>query len=505
MTSREPNVRDEREPAGDDEEEGGLDLEQVRERLGFALRAPRRHPKLAAAVFVVVAALGVTVAFTMPRTYSAQVKLLAQRNLVVPALTNPNRVVPRDADNPTRNVADLIMRRENLAALCTELDLVNRFYSHRSAALRLKDKVLGGSTTEADRTYDLVGTLEKKLQVQADENTVTISVDWSDPQLAYDIVSRVQQNFLEARYDNEVAMITDAITVLQDHAKAELDHLNVALDEYQKLLAEEGPRTVPRGGDVGRRPVVGGGGGGGGPAPRPSAIAAVAPDPDLTAALDDKRRQIRALEDERQRELSGLRQQLSQAQLTLTPQHPTVMALQAQIDARSQPSPELLQLKSEERALMAQLAPAAALPGAVAPQPRGYGGGNVPAAIAALPPIPPLPAAWEADGRAQLARSKLDSAIKSYQDVAGRIDAANIELEIARTAFKYRYTVVNPAEVPKKPKKPLGLMVGGGSVVAAVVLAILFAAGRDAWRGRILEAWQVRRKLKLDVLGELDS
>jgi hypothetical protein len=34
-----------------------------------------------------------------------------------------------------------------------------------------------------------------------------------------------------------------------------------------------------------------------------------------------------------------------------------------------------------------------------------------------------------------------------------RIDGANMELEIARTAFKYRYTVVTPAEVPHKPKK----------------------------------------------------
>jgi uncharacterized protein involved in exopolysaccharide biosynthesis len=504
MTSRDPNVRDEREPVGEEEEEGGLDLEQVKERLGFALRGPRRHPKLAAAVFVIVASLGVTVAITMPRTYSAQVRLLAQRNFVVPALTNPNRVVPRDADNPTRNVADMIMRRENLSALCKELSLVDRFYAHRSAALRLKDAVLGGSGTEADKEYAVVGTLEKKLTVQADENSVTIAVDWTDPQLAFDIVSRVQQNFLEARYDNEVAMIGDAITVLQDHAKSEMDHLNQALDEYQKLLAEEGPRTAaPRGPDgVVRRPVAMGGGG---PAPRPSAAVAAAPDPELTAALEDKRRQIRAMEDDRQRELSGLRQQLSQAQLTLTPQHPTVIALQQQIDARSQPMPELIQLKNEERQLTAQLAPPAAVPGPA----RGGGatttyvptGGGDPVP---LPSIPPLPEAWQADGRAQLARSKLDAAIKSYQDVAGRIDTANIELEIARTAFKYRYTVVTPPEVPKKPKKPLAPLVGVGSIVAAVLLSILFAAGRDAMQGRILEPWQVRRKLKLDVLGELE-
>jgi uncharacterized protein involved in exopolysaccharide biosynthesis len=111
---------------------------------------------------------------------------------------------------------------------------------------------------------------------------------------------------------------------------------------------------------------------------------------------------------------------------------------------------------------------------------------------------------WDSDGRAQLARSKLDAAIKSYQEVAGRIDAANVELDIARAAFKYRYTVVTPAEIPKKPKKPVAALIGAGSFVAAALLAVLFAVAADAWRGRILEAWQVRRRLKVDVLGELD-
>jgi uncharacterized protein involved in exopolysaccharide biosynthesis len=507
MTAREPIAPLDRDPAGDEEEEG-LDLEQIRERLGFMMRAPRRHPKLAASAFVVAGALGVVVAVTMPRTYESQVKLLAQRNIVVPALTNPTNRAMRDAaaDSPTRNVSNLIMRRENLAALCTELDLTNRFFAARSPALRFKDSVLGGPTSDADRTYTVVGTLEKRLYVQADDSTVTISVDWADPQQAYDIVSHVQQNFLEARYDDEVAMIGDAIAVLQGHAKTERDNLDVALEEYQKLLAEVPSAQPPRTAVVVRRPTGGGGGGGGGAAPTASATVA-APDPALTASLEDKRRQIRALEDERQREVAGLRQQLTQAQLTLTPQHPAVIALQQQIDTLSQPAPELAQLKSEERALMVQMAsaPSPTTAGsAPRPAPRAnYGPGGV--AAAPLPAIPPLPAGWETDGRAQLARSKLEAAIKGYQDVSDRIDAANIELEIARTAFKYRYSVVTPAEVPKKPKKPIGWIIGLASLPGAMLLAILLAAAADAWRGRLLEAWQVRRKLKVDVLGELDA
>ncbi len=502
MSARDPTQRVERRHEEDDEDEG-LDFEQIRERIGFALRAPRRRPRLAAGVFVTAAALGLTVAATIPRTYSAQAKLLAQRSLVLPALTNPNRPVPRDADNPTKNVADMIMRRDNLTTLARELDLGERFYASRGPAQRLKDAILGGPANADERLHAVVGTLEKRLYVEADESTVTIVVDWAEPQMAYDIVTHVQQNFLEARYDDQVAMITDAIAVLQEHAKTELAQLNTALDEYQKLLEEHPPKSVNGQPAPVLRPVRGGGGGGG---PRPSASASASVDPELAAALEEKRRQIRALEEERQRELDALRQQLTQAQLTLTPQHPTVQALEQQIEARSRPPPELAQLRNEERALLAQMAPPATSAGGGAgiPAPPRPGGAAEGAGVPPMPPIPPLPD-WDSDGRAQLARSKLDAAIKSYQDVSARIDTANIELDIARTAFKYRYTVVTPAEVPKKPKKPIATMLAVGSVLGAALLAILFAAGADAWRGRILEPWQVRRRLKVDVLGEFDT
>jgi hypothetical protein len=99
-------------------------------------------------------------------------------------------------------------------------------------------------------------------------------------------------------------------------------------------------------------------------------------------------------------------------------------------------------------------------------------------------------------------RSKLEGAIHAYQDAIARIDVANTELEVLRTAFKYRYTVVTPAEVPTSPKKPTAKLVGVGSVIGAALLAFLLAAGADSWSGRVLEEWQVRRRLKLDILGE---
>jgi hypothetical protein len=306
-------------------------------------------------------------------------------------------------------------------------------------------------------------------------------------------------------------MITDAIAVLQGHQKMELDHLNEALDAYQKLLNEDGPKTTgltvtPT------TPRASRGVAWVGSFPRAAAASSAKVDPELTAALEEKRRQIRAIEEERQRELDYLKNQLTQAQLTLTPQHPMVQAIQQQIETLSRPPPELVQLKSEERTLAAQIAQqqAAAASASATPPPGVPRPGPAPAPTGStesagnVPTLPTLPADWDSDGRAKLAHSKLEAAIKGYQDVTGRIQAANVELDLARTSFKYRYAVVTPAEIPKAPKKPLGLMVGVGSVLGGLVLAILAAAVADLMRGRILESWQVRRSLKVDILGELD-
>jgi hypothetical protein len=202
--------------------------------------------------------------------------------------------------------------------------------------------------------------------------------------------------------------------------------------------------------------------------------------------------------------------------------HPSVIALQQQVDALSQPSPELAALRADERALMAQIvappprpttpAPSTptlatllqqpATPAAAARQDGTVDAGAAASASAALPALPL--GQLDRDGPLQLAQSRLASAIRSYEDAMGKIDEARVELDIRRAAYKHRYTVITPAEVPKKPKKATAQLIGVGSVVGALLLAFLLAAGLDLLGGSILETWQVRRRLKLDVLGEFD-
>jgi hypothetical protein len=106
------------------------------------------------------------------------------------------------------------------------------------------------------------------------------------------------------------------------------------------------------------------------------------------------------------------------------------------------------------------------------------------------------------DGPTRLARSNLDAAIYKYQDALARIDDAKIKLDLDRATLKYRYRVKTPAEVPRAPKKPIATIIGVGSFFAAVLLAFLLAAAADLAGGRVIETWQVRRRLKLEVLGD---
>src|SRR3990167_5647193 len=58
------------------------------------------------------------------------------------------------------------------------------------------------------------------------------------------------------------------------------------------------------------------------------------------------------------------------------------------------------------------------------------------------------------DPMVEFSRNNLRVAAAKYEELLMRIDGARIEQDTARAAFKYRYSVVRPASVPKKPVKP---------------------------------------------------
>jgi uncharacterized protein involved in exopolysaccharide biosynthesis len=504
MLQQTPNA----EPNRGHEEEadsGGLDVEKLRELIGFALRSARRRLVLVVATFVVVAAVGLLVSKLIPRMYTAQVKLLAQRSAPIRILTTQNPGVD-SVENPTKNVVAMVMGQESLVSLAKDANLVERFQATRPRLLQWKDHLmtrLYGSASDEDKLLGMAYTLEKQLNVETDDMTVTISVDWTNPQIAYDLVTLVQKNFSDARYDSDVAVVNASIAVLEEHAKGELARVDEELKEYNKNVVERAKLargTTTRGATARwlRAPVAG------------AAAAAddpIAPDPELTESLEEKRLRIRALEEAQQRTVESLRQELQKLQLSLTPLHPTVVVLQQQLEAASRPSAELLQLRNDTRALMTQIAP-----------PRPALSRSPQPAISSLPfalAAPSASASATDDERLPLLKeellapltlseSRLSLAMKGYQEALVRLDAARVELDIARTVYKQRYKVLSPAEVPRGPTKSSARLVAIGSVFGGALLGILLAAGLDLLGGAILESWQIRRRLKLDVLGELD-
>jgi uncharacterized protein involved in exopolysaccharide biosynthesis len=499
------------EEAGEGDANEGLD--RVKELLGFALRSTRRHATLAILTFVVVSATGITIARALPRSYLSEVRISVQQSAAMRTLSG-SKLEEKSVDNPMRGVSAMILRRDNIVALVDETHLVRQFDLTRAPLLKFKDRILSsiGPPQSADaKEHALIGLVENKLYVKSDDSSVTIGIEWPDPQLAYELVTMVQKNFLEARYDSDVSEITESLGVLKEHAQTELAKVDQALAEYKKALEDYRRDTA-----AAAVPDAALSSGGAIAVSRPrgdvTPARVVAPiDPDVEAALEEKRARIRTIEADRERNLAALKQQLAQAQLTLTPLHPTVITLQQAVDAASQPSAELLQLKAEQRTLMAQIAPPTA-PSEPASMSSATPAARMLAALA-LSPAPAPAAAREPsssnplegpNGPVRLAHANLELAIGSYANAMQRIDSASVELDITKTAYKHRYTILTPAEVPRGPMKSIATVLSIGGIIGGALLGVFLAGLSDILKGRLLEAWQIRRQLKVEILGEID-
>jgi capsular polysaccharide biosynthesis protein len=90
-----------------------------------------------------------------------------------------------------------------------------------------------------------------------------------------------------------------------------------------------------------------------------------------------------------------------------------------------------------------------------------------------------------------------------YAALRTEIETAQIDLETAQAAFKYRYSVVTPAHLPKRPTKPNVPLVVLAALVAALLCGPLLAVLVDVRTGRVLERWQIERLLERPILGEI--
>jgi uncharacterized protein involved in exopolysaccharide biosynthesis len=472
-----------REPPSDPDEFQLVDVAQLKNWIRFVLHSVGRRKGLA--ILVALLTLGGTAALlaVLPRTYHVDAQLLAQRNTVMPALGNPGRTVPTDAESPTRAAAETVLRRDNLLSLMKQTDLLNRWERGRSSALRFKDYLtaLVAPPTDEDRINAMVGFLEKRLTVTTGESTVTIAIDWPDAQLGYALVDNALQNFLEQRHSAEVSSIAETIAILESHAA----DLREQIDSTMEDIKRDSTPTRPTKADA---PP---------PLPRrdPAAEAARAQAAEVKTMLEAKRRAINELDEFRRRRLAELQTELTQKRAIYADAHPAVAQVLQSISALSEDSPQLAALRKDERELQADYERLSAR------KSDSSGGGTVRAGEVA--PRKRSSDAPEQDVQGEYSRTRLRFAMEKYDTLLDRINSARIELDTARAAFKYRYSVIRPPQLPKRPEKPKVPLVIAAGVLAAMTLAVLAAALSDLRSGRILEPWQVERALELEVLGQV--
>lgn len=458
-----------------------FDFAGIGEVVTFPLRSLQRHRQLASATFASIVAAALLASVLLPRHYVVEAKLIADRNDMMPALGNPTRATG-GSDAPTRLAAEAVMKRDNLVAIATRTRLLDRWSQIRSPLGKVKDlarALLRRPITDAERMQATVGLLNQRLWVRASDGTVTIGVDWSEPQIAYELVQAAQDNFVEQRRVTEIRMIEESIKIINDHVSTAQQTMEEALTLLKQARPDLTLPSVPRA----SRPVR---------APLPEVVS-------LQSALTAKLRTIADIEAARSQRLVVLQTRLAELLRSYGPAHPDVAATQGSIQAMSVESPELVSLHRDERAIRARLT---ALGGdAVAPTQTEFEPAFARAALERLSQV----RRDSADNpQVVYAQSRLKMATGEYEELQRRLGSANIELETTRAAFKYRFNVVTPPEVPRKALKPNVPVLILGGLVLAVLLAFVVSVGLDLAGGHMLESWQITRQLQLVLLATVD-
>jgi uncharacterized protein involved in exopolysaccharide biosynthesis len=470
-------------PAKPSEEEvdpGLIDFVGIRNDIGFVLRSPWRHPRLAAGCVLFVLVAAAASSLVVKDIYQVQASLLAQNNPVMLTLSNPGLMRTPDWEAPTRAARETIVRRDNLVALCDQTGMVDRHLATRSWLGRfrswLSERLSGHQASRGEIRESLVDVMQTKLWVNVGmDGSVAIVFEWPDEQIAFQIVEAAVENFLEARHASDIAVLGETITLLEGNARKLQREVDTSLNELErKELAR--PRTTQR--RVVTRPS---------PARRDDEISR------LESTLGARRRALADLEEFRQRRITELNAQLAQKQTTYAEQHPEILNTKQSIAALLQPSPQGEVLRAEIKDLEQSLMRRGA----------AFASDGEAGTVYTTEFVGPRGGLEPEDLRIDSDRSHLRFLQDQYANVLQRLSSARFELETAQAAFKYRYSVISPPLHPKGPKRPYTLLRILGGLFGGVALALFACTAADIRSGVLLEEWQVSKQFGLTVLGRL--
>ncbi len=468
---------------GGDDDDDGPNI-AVKERIAEAARSAKRRKGLSFVVVMICGALTVLGAIFAPRNYEVEARVLVQRTQAITG-GQQQMLTAEEMRNTAKEYEEQVMAHDNIIAIVRQKNLVQRWDDMRQPHRRLIDKInrkLGKAPPSDDEKYDaLVTNVKSRLKVWVDATTVTVKLDWSEPEAARDIVDAAVKNFLEARFQSEVGVIPERVKILESGVQQAHKDLEVSAAELVRQQKLANPRervnivipNLPQG--VTDRRID------------------EAADPALKARLDAVRQQIAVLQEAKLRREAELNQELIQKRQTLAEQHPEMIALKQTLEATRADTPQLAKLRAEERELLNEISAkqrAAAEARDKEPKPTRVAAPVAPAVEA------PVAGATKSMQDAQV---QFDAVTRKYSELVTQLDAARSGLQLEEAAFKNRYKVVHPAELPAGPKRPVGLIAIAIGVLSTIAAVLAVAALADRFSGIFFEPRDVRDRLGLPV------
>jgi len=485
----------------DDEEGAGVsfDLEALRGYVTYVKRALRLH--LLVMALIGAAGLGLTLALAkyIPRTFTCTTVLMAQANTALER---------NGQQNLLDGAANLIMRHDNLEDITERLDLGRKFYEQRSAPLRLKDRImerLRGKQSHKVVTAMLVGTLETKIDVKTEGNTLTINVDWPNGETAADIADAARESFVNARHTSEITGFEDKLAILDAHAQKTREEVEQLANQVRGIYGDRiaaraaaSASAAASGAALAPRVTV----------PRPQGQQVTAETAELKLQLEQnkqlleqKKARLADLESDHTRRLREEEAKLAELKLRLGPLHPDVVVQEQKAALAQQESGEIARLRDEVQALGGDVKQGNGL----SPR-RGVGGASRSAAVSAetMPDVLP-PDIWrilEQEDIDPTLGAQLRGAVIQYGALRDSIRSGRVDVDTAQAAFNYRYKVIIPAEAPAQPSKPKLVVILLGGVAATLFFALLVPILLELNHGVVVARWQVQM-MALPILGEL--
>jgi len=459
-------------------------------RVGEAARSAKRRKGLSFVVMMICGALTVLGAIFAPRTYEVDSRVLVQRTANLTG-AQAQYVSPEEMRNLAREYEEQVMARDNILAIVKQKNLVSRWDDMRQPHRRLIDKInrkLGKPAPSDDEKYDaLVSNIEHRMKVWVDATTVTVKLEWSEPESARDIVDAAVKNFLEARFQSEVGVIPARLKIQEGFVAQAHKDLESAATELVRLQKAQDPQkkvnlfipTLPQG--VNDKP------------------APIDADPALKAKLDNVRGQIQVAQQAKQQRLTELNQQLIEKQQTLAPGHPEVIGLKQTIAAtEASQSPGVAALKQQETEILNEMA---------AQQQKALAERKANEARPALRAVAPAPApapapeviAASAPKSVQDAQVRFDTVTTTYQTLVKQLQELQVQMQEQEAQYKNRYKITHPAEAPGAPKRPVALIAIAIGIFSTIAAVLMVAALADRFSGIFFEPRDVRDRLGLPV------